>query len=253
MQSCTKVRGVTKAGANKISKLETVTQINLAKYFSPALDEMGAVFCAGPNLDLIYINAAAEDLFGITSIESLGSQTTSLMPKRYANPFAQTVDELLNKGRSNGRETIDIHGLDRSGAEFSMSVSICTLALENEVAIIAMIQNTESGAKQRTFAQKERAYHKLIENLPLSILIIGPDLSLAATNQQTMAFYGIADRRCMTQVSFADLVAANDQQRAMADLDEVFKTGQSRDVEYQMISASGNDKHAKFNLSGIIS
>lgn len=214
---------------------------------------MDAVFCASPDLDLIYINVAAEGLFGLTIGESLGSQATSLMPKRYANTFAQTVDELLNEGRSNGRETIDVHGLDGRGAEFSMSVSICTLTLEDEVAIIAMVQKTESGAKQRTFAQKERAYHKLIENLPLSILIIGSDLNLAAANQQTIAFYGLVGRRHVTQVKFADLVAPEDQQRAMADLDEVFKTGQSRDVDYQMVSATGDDKHVKFSLSGILS
>ncbi|MCK4268239.1 MAG: HD domain-containing protein, partial [Actinomycetia bacterium] len=78
-------------------------------------------------------------------------------------------------------------------------------------------------------------------------------LNLAATNRPTMAFYGIADRRCVTQVSFADLVAADDQQRAIADLDEVFKTGQSKDVDYQMVSATGDDKHVKFSLSGILS
>ena len=232
---------------------ETITRTNAGKHFSPTLDDMDAAFCVNPALQLIYINAAAKRLFGTKSFESLGCQATVLMPERYGDPFAQIVDGLLSEGRSNGRETIRMHGLDNGGTEFSMLVSLCVLALENEVAVSALVHDTEQRKEQRTIAQQERAYRKLIENLPLPILIIDADLHLAAPNQQTMAFYGLDDLEQMAEMRFAELVAPEDKQQATADLESVFKTGESRDVEYRMVSATGERAPVKLSLSGILS
>ena len=66
-----------------MSQLEAITKTNLGKYFSPALDDMDAVFCVNPDLQLIYINTAAERLFGSKGAESTGCRATTLMPKRY--------------------------------------------------------------------------------------------------------------------------------------------------------------------------
>ncbi len=236
-----------------MSQLETIARTNLGKYFSPALDDLDAVFCVNPDLQLIYANAAAKRLFSTKDIESSGRRATALMPERYGDPFAHTVDGLLNEGRSYGRESLRMHGLDSNGAEFSMSVSLCVLALEGESAVIALVRDTKERTEQQTIARKERAYHKLIENLPLSILIIDADLNLAAANQQTAAFYGLFDPEQVPEMSFAELVAPEDKRQAIADLKSVLKTGRSRSVEYQMMSAAGERAPVKFSLSGILS
>ncbi len=236
-----------------MSQLETIARTSLGKYFSPALDDLDAVFCVNPDLQLIYTNAAAKRLFGPGNIESSGGRATALMPERYGDPFAQTVDGLLNEGRSYGRESLRMHGLDSSGAEFSMSVSLCVLALEGEIAVIALVRDTKERTKQQTVAQKERAYHRLIENLPLSILIIDANLNLAAANQQTVAFYGLFDPEQVKEMCFAGLVAPEDKRQAVADLKSVFNTGHSQDVEYQMVSATGEHTRVKFSFSGILS
>ena len=114
-----------------------------------------AIISANTQGRILFWSRRACAVFGYTEDDAIGRPLTSLFPERHVDAFTRAIDELhAQGGKENGR-TIELHGLDRSGREVPIELSLSTWMVDSAICYTAVIrditerQHAAAALKQR--------------------------------------------------------------------------------------------------------
>ncbi len=101
---------------------------------------------------IVFVNAAAETIFGYTRAEMLGQELTLLMPEGLREAHKEALRRYVETGQRhlNGR-SLQLAGLHKSGAEIPLEISLSALVKDGEPLFVGIIRDVT----ERKRAQEE--------------------------------------------------------------------------------------------------
>lgn len=101
-----------------------------------------AIVCSDATGKITYLNPAAERLFGHPPGALIGVDLTALMPARFRRAHRAGLKRLVSTGRSStvGR-TVELTGLDKSGVEFPIELSLSQYKQGKAFEVIGVIRD----------------------------------------------------------------------------------------------------------------
>ncbi|MHB0975626.1 MAG: PP2C family protein-serine/threonine phosphatase [Candidatus Aquicultorales bacterium] len=137
-----------------------------------------AIVLADDKGDIIQWNQTAEDLFGYEAADVVGKPLTVLMPKRYRQAHREGIGRVVSGGVSHiiGK-TIEVSGLNRSGEEFPIELSLAMWEGAGGVYFTGIIRDiTErkraEEALKKAYETERRIAHTLQESLIQPVPVI---------------------------------------------------------------------------------
>jgi len=148
---------------NQANEARQASEARLGGIIASALD---AIIAIDPNHCITLFNSAAEDMFGLTSDEVLGSNLDRLIPSRFRSTHS---DQIHRFGETKFSKRImgspgEIFGLHADGSEFPMDASISQLEVNGEKMFTVMLRNITERKKAEEAVLKTGALQSAIFN-----------------------------------------------------------------------------------------
>lgn len=123
-----------------------------------------AIISANQRGEIVYLNKAAELLFGYASNEVVGRPLPVLMPARFHEAHKKGLQRYLTTGEAHviGR-TVELAGRKKEGSEFPLELSLATWKTNQEIYFIAILRDIT--LRKRLEAEKEKLINELKEAL----------------------------------------------------------------------------------------
>lgn len=102
-----------------------------------------------------------------------------------------------------------------------------------------------------TLRESEEMLRKILESSPDAITVTDMNGKITGCNQATMELYGFSTREQMIGLSAFDFIAPQDQEKAMANMQNTLKEDSVRDVEYTCLRKDGSEFTAQLSASVI--
>jgi len=101
-----------------------------------------AIICADNQGCIVYVNPAATRLFNYREGELIGADLTVLMPPRFRPAHQTALERFFKTGRKKiiGK-TVELAGLDKSGVEFPLELSLSAYDAAGRVETIGVIRD----------------------------------------------------------------------------------------------------------------
>ena len=112
-------------------------------------------------------------------------------------------------------------------------------------------QNKVLKAAQQALIESENKYRKLIETSPDGILYNNLDMEVRIANQQAARILGFSDGYEMVGRNICDFVEAQNRDKAHEYLQKVFKNGQMRSLELNLLRKDGSTFPGEMSVSSI--
>jgi PAS domain S-box-containing protein len=133
-----------------------------------------------------------------------------------------------------------------------LSTSLVRDAQGQPLYVIYQVQDiTEHQRRKAALQESEERYRSLIETLVDGIMLIGLDGRVLVCNHQTAILHGFDSAEELVGTNVVDLVAPQDRQRAIDNLQQVLETGSARNIEYALRRKDGACFPAEVSMSAI--
>ncbi|MEW1808999.1 EAL domain-containing protein [Pseudarthrobacter sp. NPDC080039] len=180
--------------AAPVADLKSWSCLDVAEF---APDALVVIVEAGA---IMYLNAAAEMLFGYRREWLLGRHYGTLLPER----FQRHLEEI--RGGSFGGDP-DLFGLRRDGTEFPMEVNVAPLSSPGYSGVVASIRDVSERRRSDTALREALSLvSATLESTADGILVVTAEGRIAGANERFVAMWGIP----------ADLLASGDDGKVMA-------------------------------------
>ena len=148
-----------------------------------------AIIIMDPDGKISFWNSAAEQIFGYTSGEAVGTDLHQLIaPQRYHDGFKAAFPRFQRTGEGKAIATpIDLHAVRKDGSEIAVSLSLSRLQLNGNWYAIGIIQDV---TEQRKTEERLRILSAGIEYSPASIVITDPQGTIVYVNRKFAAVSG---------------------------------------------------------------
>jgi PAS domain S-box-containing protein len=145
-----------------------------AKFRGITDSALDAMFMFDEQDRIAYWNPAAERIFGYTEEEIVGKQVGAmLMPSRFCNVHLKLMEELANdNAKAQTCKIWEFPALKKSGAEFSMELSLAPLQLNHKTYFIAVARDvTDRRKAEATVKEAEQRYSQLFHTIPSGVAV----------------------------------------------------------------------------------
>jgi PAS domain S-box-containing protein len=117
-----------------------------------------AIVSANGRGDIIYLNSAAEQVFGYSAREVFGKPLTLLMPERFHDAHRQGLKRFVSTGEARviGR-TVELAGRTKQGREFPLELSLSTWSSAGEPFFSAIVRDVTERKRTEEKLQKALA------------------------------------------------------------------------------------------------
>jgi diguanylate cyclase (GGDEF)-like protein/PAS domain S-box-containing protein len=185
------------------SHLETIFTIEQSKkdlidselkFRSLAESASEAIISANSSGEIIFWNKGAETIFGYTEDEIMGKPLVVLMPERYREVHQKGLKRLQETGVSQLKgKTVEMEGLRKEGAEFSLEISIATWKTEKERFYSGIIRDITARKKAEEELKDSQERNQLLLN-SIAEAIYGQDMDGRCTfcNPSSLRILGYA-------------------------------------------------------------
>ncbi len=103
---------------------------------------LDAIVSADSRGNIIYMNAAAQKLFGLTSQEAIGEPITILMPARYHEDHRRGLQRFLATGEAHViGKVVELAGKRKDGSEFPLELSLANWKAGKEIFFTAILRD----------------------------------------------------------------------------------------------------------------
>lgn len=170
------------------------------KYRAVADTANEAIVTADADGRIIYWNLAAQTIFGYTQSQILGEPLTRLMPERYRTRHQQGWDRLRTTQQAQllGK-TVELHGLNQSGLEFPLELSLSTWRGADGETYFTGIMRDISQRKQSE--QVARHLADIVESSSDAIISKNLDDIVTSWNAAAERLYGYSAAEIIGQSS----------------------------------------------------
>ncbi len=115
-----------------------------------------AMVSANGRGDIIYVNSAAQQVFGYSAEEVLGKPLTVLMPERMHDAHRRGLERFVSTGEARViGKTVELAGRTKQGREFPLELSLSTWRLHGEPFFSAILRDVTE--RKRTEETLEKA------------------------------------------------------------------------------------------------
>ncbi len=193
-----------------------------------------------------FVNPKMTSMLGYIEDELLGQHYTFVVPPEF---YDQTDSE--TKKRPLGvSSTYESAVLAKDGRSIPVLVSaspIFSITGEFEGVLSVATDITKRKQAKEALQRSEERYRKLVELSPDAITLTDLNANIIMVNQQTASLYGYEKDELIGKNSF-ELVAPDDQQRAINGLQNTLKLGIVRNDEYELVKKDGSLFTAEINV-----
>ncbi|MHA2204197.1 MAG: PAS domain S-box protein, partial [Candidatus Hodarchaeales archaeon] len=194
-----------------------------------------------------FVNPKMTSMLGYIEDELLGQHYTFIVPPEF---YDQTESE--TKKRPLGVSSIyESAVLAKNGSSIPVLVSaspIYSITGEFEGVLSVATDITKRKQAEEALQKSEERYRKLVELSPDALTLTDLNANIIMVNQQTVSLYGYEKDELIGKNSL-ELVAPDDQQRAMKELQETSEHGIIRIDEYKLVKKDGSLFTAEINVN----
>ena len=197
-------------------------------------------------------NRGAERLFGYAAGEIIGRPVSALMPARYVEAHETGMARFVETGEGYVvGQTIEMHGLHQSGAEFPVELALSTWTTDDQRFFSAIVRDvTERRRAEQSLRESEAFSRALIDALPDAMLLIAPDGTFSG-HKASAGYEWLVDPETFAGKRFTDILPP-DMARQMAEAHgRARETGTMQTVEYGVeINGETHFREARFVAYG---
>lgn len=172
---------------------ETLLRYNEEKFRTIADATPDAVIMTDPAGNATYWNPSAQRIFGYTPEEVLGRPAAeTLLPVRYHNVAriigAQIAGSDQATTTGNARQ---LFALRKDGTEFPIEMNIGAIQRNDGRWAVALVRDiTERRRSEEERERSRQAMTKILESMPVGVMVIGRDKKLRHVNPAALALMG---------------------------------------------------------------
>jgi PAS domain S-box-containing protein len=172
------------------------------RYRSVAETATDAIITVDEDSRIVYVNPAAEQIFGYSQVEMLGRTLTMLMPDTLMSGHLTSLKQFVATGtRTIPWRGVEFLGLHKSGKEIPLEISIGVFRRDGKHLFTGIIR--EVGERKRTEEALREAYERLqtiIHSSPLGILAVDPAGRIMSWNAGAEHIFGWSEREAIGRV-----------------------------------------------------
>ncbi|MBI3765220.1 MAG: PAS domain S-box protein [Ignavibacteriales bacterium] len=224
-------------------KAEETLRASEERYRTVAETASDAIISIDGDGKILFVNTAAEKIFGYSIHEMLGNDLTMLMPEylRYVHKFSlQQYTETGKRHMTWGG--VELPGLHKKGHEIPLEVSFGEFIREGRHIFTGIVRDiTERKVAGEALRQSEEKYRKLFEESQDGIILTTPDGKLIDVNQAGVELLGFTSREELLNIDNArDLYVHPDDREIFKN--SLSKQGFVRDFEFLVKRKDGQKR-----------
>ncbi|MDQ3584443.1 MAG: PAS domain S-box protein [Acidobacteriota bacterium] len=141
---------------------------------------------------IVYVNRAAEQVFGYTIDEMLGANLTMLMPENLRHLHRAGFSRYVETGHKHiGWKAVALPGLHKSGREIPLEISFGEFVKNEQRYFTGIARDiTERKRAEEALRQAEQKYHLIFESAVVGIYQTTPDGQYLTANPMLARMFG---------------------------------------------------------------
>lgn len=186
-----------------------------------------AIVCMDGESRILYLNRAAEELWGYTRGEAMGSRVDSLLARENErSAFLRSLREMLSDGGGKAEGTIHrVLSTRKDGSNFLAEVSLSSFNDGGTTFFLAVTRDiTESERAEEALRSSETRYRILHDNARFAVFSFDRDLVITGFNRVVTEMLGYREDELLgKKFTDLDLLHPEDYQRVATALAEIYE------------------------------
>jgi two-component system, cell cycle sensor histidine kinase and response regulator CckA len=198
--------------------------------------------------NILYVNRAAEQIFGYERKEILGQPLTILMPEHLRQDHRRALARYLESGEKHlSWRTVEFPGLDKGGREIWLEVSLSEYGVAGKRVFAGACRDIS----QRKLIEQERArFAAIVASSADAIMTTDLAANITSWNQGAERVYGYGAAEVVGKQS--TLLAPPELSQEMGDILNQLKAARSiEDYETVRVRKDGRSVHVSLSVSPI--
>jgi len=141
----------------------------------------------------VYWNPAAEQVFGYSAEEIIGSSIHAVLaPKHYREKASKGFSGFVKSGEGNAvGNLVELEAIRKDGVEIPIELSLSPVLMNGQWWAVAVVRDiTERKKALREIEQSEQALTTIFESLPVGAVIVGKDKKIRKANKAALSLMG---------------------------------------------------------------
>ncbi|MDQ3751255.1 MAG: PAS domain S-box protein [Acidobacteriota bacterium] len=189
---------------------------------------------------ILFVNPAAEKMFGYALNEMLGNKLSMLMPERFCGAHTAGVKRYAATGKRNITwQGIEVSALHKDGHEVPVEITFGELNLDGTHLFTAVIRDiTDRKLAREALEKSERQYRFLSEGIMHQVWTAQPDGKLDYVNSRTLEYFGLTFEQAIKD-GWQPVVHPDDVAGCVKRWTKSLETGENYEVEFRLKKADG--------------
>jgi PAS domain S-box-containing protein len=192
------------------------------------------------------INPAAEETFGLTRVDALGTDfLTTMIAPEHRNELAPMLE--TGAGALLGTR-LELTGLRSDHRTFSAEIAITRVDVPGPLLFAVSLRDvTKRREQEGRMRHAEAKYRTLVEQLPLATYTGSASLpaQITSVGPQIEALLGHPASDWLKPGFRADVVHPDDREAFLAAVQRTYETGEDLRLEYRVTAADGRTVHVR--------
>jgi PAS domain S-box-containing protein len=198
-----------------------------------------AIITINADSKIVFINPAAEDVFGYTIAEMMGQELTMLMPDYMRRLHRAGLERYAETNQRHiSWDGVELPGLHKEGHEIPLEISFSEFSRHGQRYFTGIARDISERKRAETERQQsEQRYRILIEAIPQQVWTAQLDGALDYVNQRVLEYFG-RTREEMLGWGWKDMLHPDDVQPCMEHWSASLRTGEPYKIEFRLKRAS---------------
>ena len=192
---------------------------------------------------ILFVNQAAENIFGHTVDEMRGRDVTLVMPDYLGQVHKAAFQRYLNSGKKHLTwESVELPGLHKTGREIPLEISLGEFVKDGKHLFTAVVRDiSERKRAEQKLAASERRLRTIIETEPECVKILSFDGTVLEINSAGLQMMEADAPDQVVGKSYLSRVAPEYQKQFRAMLEHAAQ-GHGRGLEFELTGFKGTTR-----------
>ncbi len=189
------------------------------RYRSVVETASDAIITIDETSKILFINKAAEKIFGYTVAEMTGSQLTMLMPESFGDLHHKGIENYLESGNKHiSWDQIEFPGLHRDGREILLELSFSEFTQLGNRYFTGLIKDiTERKRTEENLRESNERFAAAFEQAPIGVALVSPDGRWLKVNRSLCELVGYSEKELL-KLTISDITHPDDLKDSLNNL-----------------------------------